>query len=779
MQENKVEKIEEINSRQTAQVSLPQARNQVNHTALHTAKPKKERKNQDTLALGKHKAEDEFAGYTRFNPPTLNHNKPAEKKAKNWTILTYLAADCNLEECMVSDVIDMEKVGSSKNMNIVVQIDRGADKAASVKKHGGMEGAARYYIQKNPRAVTNPFEGYTRYNPPTFPLTRMPNQIYSKPQAVMGQVNTADPKVLEDFVTWGMKEYPAKNYLILAYGHGSGATGLVTDDGSENHGPIALPDFNKAIMNAEKAAGVDKSQVLLGMKSCLMGQMETAYELKDAGAGLLDSQSVIHADSWRMDDILGKPGTEDKGLEEMAANIFMENRIAKIRINNDGEPEYRNAITTGSVVDLDKMTPLKDALVNFKEALQKTNADPAVLKAVLEIGSRPGFFENTEITYTTSDLAMIAGVTAQNPKIQDNNVKLASMLLLQALHNAMPLSSQRADHEHKNSIGMGLVTASKPETYKNAGYEKLALEKDTGWSEFMSNYAPEVTAEDMDKRLNGTRVTDFRLTPVAQSAQKSLKNWNQVSREIDSAMKEIKRINQDKTHTEHENLRKSIDVMLKISAMKDLNETLTSATKVDPKHWEFKVQNGQRVPTAKINESKLTMVAFQGYQEVLGNYLRNMLQKSSSYPQYMPAYLRSGLEVISALDGEFSSASMAQASRNLMKARQEMQEGLPPAAKAAVTRLLKEPDMKKKAEMQKAVEEKYPEAIVPGVMLSSGQEMLTVMGYATRNSKIINQKNYSGNDRIGYLEAISKFKNPPQQVMAGGKKANLTETSGK
>ncbi len=64
---------------------------------------------------------------TVYPKPTLT-KKIARSKgavaAKEWTILYYLDADNNLEPDMLSDVNEMEEVGSTDQINLVVLLDR-------------------------------------------------------------------------------------------------------------------------------------------------------------------------------------------------------------------------------------------------------------------------------------------------------------------------------------------------------------------------------------------------------------------------------------------------------------------------------------------------------------------------------------------------------------------------------------------------------------------------------------------------------------------------------
>jgi hypothetical protein len=106
---------------------------------------------------------------------------------KEWTVMIYLAGDNNLDSAGVIDLKEMKKVGSTNEINVVVQFDRaGRDSATN-----------RYYIRKG-------------------------GTIAKDKVADLGETNMGDPKVLEDFVTWSSKKYPASRYLLVLWNHGAG-----------------------------------------------------------------------------------------------------------------------------------------------------------------------------------------------------------------------------------------------------------------------------------------------------------------------------------------------------------------------------------------------------------------------------------------------------------------------------------------------------------------------------------------------------------------------------
>lgn len=68
---------------------------------------------------------------------------------KNWTVMVYMAGDNNLDSAGVVDLTEMKKVGSTKEINILVQFDR----------EGRNMATNRYYVQKDgtPNESSRPF----------------------------------------------------------------------------------------------------------------------------------------------------------------------------------------------------------------------------------------------------------------------------------------------------------------------------------------------------------------------------------------------------------------------------------------------------------------------------------------------------------------------------------------------------------------------------------------------------------------------------------------------
>jgi hypothetical protein len=188
----------------------------------------------------------------------------AEKPAKaQWTVLFYMDADDEvLEEDIITDLNEAERVGSTDEVNLVVQIDR---YKGGFKGDGNWTNTRRYYLTQDDD------------------LEKTASPVLSD----LGEVNMADANTLADFAIWGIKNYPAEHYVLVLSDHGAGWPGGWTDADpgskpskrestplSEAFGEmIYLNDLDGALKRIQKETGQEKFD-LIGFDACLMAQVE-------------------------------------------------------------------------------------------------------------------------------------------------------------------------------------------------------------------------------------------------------------------------------------------------------------------------------------------------------------------------------------------------------------------------------------------------------------------------------------------------------------------------
>jgi len=211
-----------------------------------------------------------------------------------WTFLVYMAGDNNLDGAALRDIAEMAKAGSTKDVHVLVQLDRLED-------------------QKTRRFRITPGGGFKKDCIET-----------------LSETNTGDPQILYDFVKWAADNYPADRYALILWNHGSG---WWEDAKSRAAGPAGkkqrrslfshtFPQAHRSICYDDTSGGdaLDNRELrvvlagicsilgrkidLLGMDACLMNMVEVAYQLRDSVQVIVGSEIEEPFDGWPYAEIL-------------------------------------------------------------------------------------------------------------------------------------------------------------------------------------------------------------------------------------------------------------------------------------------------------------------------------------------------------------------------------------------------------------------------------------------------------------------------------------------
>lgn len=221
----------------------------------------------------------------------------AASAEREWTVLCYFVADDNksagLEEAQVRNLDELAERGSTDQYALLVQMDRSnktSDFLRGRYSEPNYAGASRYAVAKG------------KWNP----------------VAKLGEVNMGDPKTLLDFMQWGAQNYPAKHYLLLINGHGSGmlswnGVGSVAD---AQPGRVNLPNLSSFIgydstdedcltifemeqvlqrFNASRGKKID----VVAIDGCYAGCLEVFYQLRDVTDVFVAAASLVAGHGFR------------------------------------------------------------------------------------------------------------------------------------------------------------------------------------------------------------------------------------------------------------------------------------------------------------------------------------------------------------------------------------------------------------------------------------------------------------------------------------------------
>jgi len=192
----------------------------------------------------------------------------AQGSSAKWTFMVFLDADNNLDSAGVDDISEMQAVGSTDEVNVVVLFDRWYKECA-------MNGTEMLYIH----------EGY--------------NETVWGGWTDEYELNMGDPETLKWFINYTVEHYPAEKYALILWDHGDNWGGVCWDWTDDDHLTI------KEVREAIEASIIDTVD-LLGFDACLMASIEVAYTMKlsEKVRVMVASEDFIPWDGWPYDMIL-------------------------------------------------------------------------------------------------------------------------------------------------------------------------------------------------------------------------------------------------------------------------------------------------------------------------------------------------------------------------------------------------------------------------------------------------------------------------------------------
>jgi catechol 2,3-dioxygenase-like lactoylglutathione lyase family enzyme len=299
------------------------------------------------------------------------------KKQKKWTVMVFLNAANNLEAFGVEDLNEMEKVGSSREVNIVVELARHYPELKSppvvssyfynplAERHRvfyyGLDnepGVSRYYVLKDDDDVL----------------------IRSVLKAKGPKGDAGRPESLTDFARWAIEHYPAEHYALVVWNHGAGWSGVSYDDNTR-HG-MDLPGVRTAMEQICAALGEDRHVDVLDFDACLMATLEVGYELKDTVDYLVASQAVEPGDGMPYDDYLKWLVTYPSAPPVSFAKAMVDSYVRSYAPRGSQvEGENSNFFETKSAIRLSRVQAMREAVDRVADLLLER---PALLGEVTE-----------------------------------------------------------------------------------------------------------------------------------------------------------------------------------------------------------------------------------------------------------------------------------------------------------------------------------------------------------------------------------------------------------
>jgi hypothetical protein len=234
------------------------------------------------------------------------HSGPVRAPKRDWTVLYVLDGDNDLREAATLDLVELNQKGAPENVNVAAQLYRGELKW---NLHNFRKKAGDLFKPEPPPAVNPDWRGVK-----VFEVRHQGSTEQTSTVPFQGSTTPSDPKSLEDFVAWGMKEYPAEHYAVVLTGHGS-QDGILSDSQGKKMG---FSDVSAALKAGSQRAGEELDVVLFD--SCSTASDETAEAMKGSAQFLVASPQKISGRGWSevatMDFLESNPKATPKAFAE-------------------------------------------------------------------------------------------------------------------------------------------------------------------------------------------------------------------------------------------------------------------------------------------------------------------------------------------------------------------------------------------------------------------------------------------------------------------------------
>lgn len=326
---------------------------------------------------------------TRELRPPVDPAQQSQTMAQ-WTVMVHVAADNNLEIAGLSDINEMEAVGSSPEVNIVAQIDRSEE---YTDWDGDWTETRRYYIQQdnNPDFITSPV---------------IEN---------LGEVNTGAAESVSDFAIWAIENYPAEKYMLVMWDHGGAWISQSSDEDTGDD--IDLLEFQGALEQIRDTTGVQEFEVI-GFDMCLMGQLEVYQTVAPFARYGIGSEENEPGAGWFyvfLDELVQDPSMDGAALSRHVIDYFMYFLEEVI-----GDQDVYGL----SSVDLDQIGALTSAVDDFSAAVA-VNPN-AVLSPIADARNNTisyGGFNDPQVQdfWSSVDLYEFAGLLTAVSQSQEVN----------------------------------------------------------------------------------------------------------------------------------------------------------------------------------------------------------------------------------------------------------------------------------------------------------------------------------------------------------------------
>lgn len=387
----------------------------------------------------------------------------AQQTVNNWTIMVFLNGDNNLYEDAINDLNEIETIGSTQDVNIIVQMDL---VSSDYWYSPPWSDTRRYYItQDNSSNITS-------------------TKVW--PESGTTEVDMGDPQSVVDFVQWTVTQYPANNYALILWDHGDAwrkdrhadRKSFSTDetDGTE----IGVANGQYEQMLSQIVSIIGKPLDFIGFDACLMANWEVTVVTAPYANYFGSSEETENNSGWSWQGWL-QP-------------ILTNNNITPEELCENLPPSaVESAGATLSCLNLSFINDLTTAIDNYSLKLLALNSQE--LKSIITNAANNvlRFYSYTEV-----DLGHLVTLINNNAT-NYTDVTTAGSQVLDAIDNVVLVNEViEPDYSNAQGISIYMPIGSWDEEYDPdyASGQGALWSQQTNWDELITTVIGAVRTED-------------------------------------------------------------------------------------------------------------------------------------------------------------------------------------------------------------------------------------------------------------------------------------------